>query len=201
MIRQHLVLSLWTSHQTLTDHHHVSNWQYHESTEIEKLVMQGTEREAVRLHVRPARLEPFDVGGFQPYRLGRPGAGRNCRRSSGTRTRVAHARGTKGRDERRPRMPYRESRQYRWLTCPILRRPEHPVAAIRGKCASTIRRATAEMSSGRRWNASASLGVKPPATCSRRSSVSVGLAAGGPSRIACGPLSCQSPSVLRCQNG
>jgi hypothetical protein len=60
-----------------------------EHAEIEDLVVQRAQREAHLHHVRPARLEPLDVRGFEAQSLppirGRKRAGRARRRSSVTR--------------------------------------------------------------------------------------------------------------------
>ena len=43
--------------------------QHGERAQVEDLVVQRAQREAVRHHVRPVGLEPLDVRGFEPDRM------------------------------------------------------------------------------------------------------------------------------------
>ena len=87
--------------EVAAEHDLVAPRQQGERAEVEDLVVQRAQREAVRLQVRPARLEPLDVRGFEaltfPSLRGRKCAGRARRRSSGIRRRAAPSPGTRDR--------------------------------------------------------------------------------------------------------
>ena len=63
--------------EVAAEHDLVIPRQHGERAEVEDLVVEGTKREAHLHHVRPARLEPLDVRGFQPQTLP-PIRGRPC---------------------------------------------------------------------------------------------------------------------------
>ena len=62
-------MALYGRELTAAEHDLVVPRQHGERAEVEDLVVQRAQREAVRHHVRPARLEPLDVRGFQPDRV------------------------------------------------------------------------------------------------------------------------------------
>src|SRR5450759_4108601 len=86
VMSQQLRFSVVAAHQVAAEHDLVVPRQHGERAEVEDLVVEGTKREAVLHHVRPAGLEPLDVRGFEAQTLppirGRPCAGRARRRSS-----------------------------------------------------------------------------------------------------------------------
>ena len=65
MVRQQLRFGVIAAHQVAAEHDLVVRGQHGERAEVEDLVVEGTQREAVLHHVRPARLEPLDVRGFE----------------------------------------------------------------------------------------------------------------------------------------
>ena len=69
MVSQQLRLGVIAAHQVAAEHYLVAPRQHGERAEVEDLVVEGTKREAVRHHVRPARLEPLDVRSFEADRV------------------------------------------------------------------------------------------------------------------------------------
>jgi hypothetical protein len=65
VVGQQLRLGVVAAHQVAAEHDLVVPRQHGERAEVEDLVVEGTKREAVLHHVRPAGLEPLDVRGFQ----------------------------------------------------------------------------------------------------------------------------------------
>ena len=65
VVGEQLRFRVAAAHQMAAEHDLVVFRQHRERAEVEDLVMEGTKREAVLHHVRPARLEPLDVRGFE----------------------------------------------------------------------------------------------------------------------------------------
>ncbi len=69
VVGQQLRFGVVAAHQVAAEHDLVVPRQHGERAEVEDLVVEGTKREAVLHHVRPARLEPLDVRGFEADRM------------------------------------------------------------------------------------------------------------------------------------
>ena len=64
VVGQQFRFGVVAAHQVAAEHDLVVPRQHGERAEVEDLVVEGTKREAVLNHVRPARLEPLDVRGL-----------------------------------------------------------------------------------------------------------------------------------------
>ena len=69
VVGEQLRLGVVPAHQVTAEHDLVVPRQHGERAEVEDLVVQRAQREAVLHHVRPVGLEPLDVRGFQPDRV------------------------------------------------------------------------------------------------------------------------------------
>jgi len=63
VVREQLRFGVIGTHQVAAEHDLVVPRQHGERAEVEDLVVQRAQREAVRHHVRPAGLESLDVRG------------------------------------------------------------------------------------------------------------------------------------------